>query len=129
MGWALSRRQALLFLRVSSLFPPAFLPVPACLPTSSDSPLPGRLALQLSNGVRGEALPPAASTSSSSPGAEGAGGLRGGSGSGRGPKAGAKPQPDAYEFSIRTPVTPARWNDYDEVRLAAATTPHHSRDG
>jgi hypothetical protein len=24
-------------------------------------------------------------------------------------------QPDAYEFSIRTPVTPARWDDYDEV--------------
>lgn len=26
-----------------------------------------------------------------------------------------RPQPDAYEFSIRTPVTPARWKDYDEV--------------
>ena len=25
------------------------------------------------------------------------------------------PQPDAYEFSIRTPVTPVRWKDYDEV--------------
>lgn len=24
-----------------------------------------------------------------------------------------KQQPDAYEFSIRTPVTPARWKDYD----------------
>lgn len=26
-----------------------------------------------------------------------------------------RPQPDAYEFSIRTPVTPARWRDYDEA--------------
>lgn len=25
-----------------------------------------------------------------------------------------RPQPDAYEFSIRTPVTPARWDDYDQ---------------
>ncbi|GAB4814575.1 hypothetical protein N2152v2_001621 [Parachlorella kessleri] len=25
-----------------------------------------------------------------------------------------RPQPDAYEFSIRTPVTPVRWKDYDE---------------
>jgi hypothetical protein len=25
-------------------------------------------------------------------------------------------QPDAYEFSIKTPVTPARWEDYDTVR-------------
>lgn len=24
-------------------------------------------------------------------------------------------QPDAYEFSIKTPVTPARWEDYDTV--------------
>ncbi|KAL4437434.1 hypothetical protein ABPG75_004573 [Micractinium tetrahymenae] len=37
-----------------------------------------------------------------------------------------KPQPDSYEFSIRTPVTPSRWMDYDEElegmfeRLAAA---------
>ncbi|KAI7837041.1 hypothetical protein COHA_009118 [Chlorella ohadii] len=29
-------------------------------------------------------------------------------------RAQARPQPDAYEFSIRTPVTPARWKDYDE---------------
>ena len=29
-----------------------------------------------------------------------------------------RPQPDSYEFSIRTPVTPARWRDYDEVRRA-----------
>lgn len=26
-------------------------------------------------------------------------------------------QPDAYEFSIRTPVTPARWIDYDTVSV------------
>ena len=25
-------------------------------------------------------------------------------------------QPDAYEFSIKTPVTPVRWADYDAVR-------------
>jgi hypothetical protein len=25
-------------------------------------------------------------------------------------------QPDAYEFSIKTPVTPARWAEYDAVR-------------
>ena len=24
-------------------------------------------------------------------------------------------QPESFEFSIRTPVTPARWDDYDEV--------------
>lgn len=30
-------------------------------------------------------------------------------------------QPDAYEFSIRTPVTPARWRDYDEVGSARAS--------
>lgn len=24
-------------------------------------------------------------------------------------------QPDAYEFSIRTPVTPPRWKDFDQV--------------
>lgn len=24
-------------------------------------------------------------------------------------------QPDAYDFSIRTPVTPARWKVYDQV--------------
>ncbi|KAI3429879.1 hypothetical protein D9Q98_010190 [Chlorella vulgaris] len=29
-------------------------------------------------------------------------------------KAKRQRQPDAYEFSIRTPVTPARWDDYDE---------------
>ncbi len=29
------------------------------------------------------------------------------------------PQPDAYEFSIRTPVTPPRWKDFDR-ELAAA---------
>lgn len=28
-------------------------------------------------------------------------------------------QPDAYEFSIRTPVTPPRWKDFD-VELEAA---------
>ncbi|PSC68513.1 suppressor of RPS4-RLD 1-like isoform X1 [Micractinium conductrix] len=37
-----------------------------------------------------------------------------------------KPQPESFEFSIRTPVTPARWDDYDEElegmfeRLSAA---------
>lgn len=25
--------------------------------------------------------------------------------------------PDGYEFSIRTPVTPDRWLDFDEVRF------------
>lgn len=34
-------------------------------------------------------------------------------------KAKRQRQPDAYEFSIRTPVTPARWDDYDEARPAA----------
>lgn len=24
-------------------------------------------------------------------------------------------QPDAFEFSIRTPVTPPRWKDFDQV--------------
>ena len=24
-------------------------------------------------------------------------------------------QPEAYEFSIRTPVTPPRWKDFDQV--------------
>lgn len=27
-------------------------------------------------------------------------------------------QPDGYEFSIKTPVTPPRWQDYHEVRDA-----------
>ena len=27
-------------------------------------------------------------------------------------------QPDAYEFSIRTPVTPPRWRDFDQVPCA-----------
>ena len=26
-------------------------------------------------------------------------------------------QPDSYEFSIKTPVTPVRWADYDAVRV------------
>ena len=25
---------------------------------------------------------------------------------------------DSYEFSIRTPVTPPRWQDFDQVTLA-----------
>ena len=29
----------------------------------------------------------------------------------------AETQPDAYEFSIRTPVTPVRWADYEQVSL------------
>ena len=33
-------------------------------------------------------------------------------------------QPDGYEFSIKTPVTPARWQDYDEVRPAESALPH-----
>jgi hypothetical protein len=37
----------------------------------------------------------------------------------RGRRLPTPPQPDAYEFSIRTPVTPARWEDYD-VELTAA---------
>ena len=28
-------------------------------------------------------------------------------------------QPDAYEFSIRTPVTPPRWTDFDAELEAA----------
>ena len=31
-------------------------------------------------------------------------------------------QPDAYEFSIRTPVTPPRWKDFEQV-LAAPSLP------
>ena len=27
--------------------------------------------------------------------------------------------PDGYEVSIRTPVTPPRWEDFNEVRAAA----------
>lgn len=26
-------------------------------------------------------------------------------------------QPDAFEFSIRTPVTPPRWRDFDQVTM------------
>ena len=26
-------------------------------------------------------------------------------------------QPDAYEFSIRTPVTPPRWADFEQVNM------------
>lgn len=29
--------------------------------------------------------------------------------------------PDGYEFSIRTPVTPARWQDFAEVRSQLAS--------
>ena len=32
-------------------------------------------------------------------------------------------QPDAYEFSIRTPVTPPRWKDFDQVSLL-----HHGHE-
>ncbi|EFN60188.1 hypothetical protein CHLNCDRAFT_133703 [Chlorella variabilis] len=35
-----------------------------------------------------------------------------------------RPQPDAYEFSIRTPVTPARWDDYHQAR----PPPHYQTD-
>jgi hypothetical protein len=31
-------------------------------------------------------------------------------------------QPDAYEFSIRTPVTPPRWKDFDQVPCACQPT-------
>ena len=31
-------------------------------------------------------------------------------------------QPDAYEFSIRTPVTPPRWRDFDQVPCACQPT-------
>lgn len=35
-------------------------------------------------------------------------------------------QPDAYEFSIRTPVTPPRWKDFDQVPYCLPTHfPHH----
>ena len=38
-------------------------------------------------------------------------------------------QPDAYEFSIRTPVTPPRWKDFEQVwcqRITLyRTTVHH----
>jgi hypothetical protein len=30
----------------------------------------------------------------------------------------ARDQPDAHEFSIRTPVTPARWEDFDKELTA-----------
>ena len=50
----------------------------------------------------------------------GSGGVRVGGGSSSAARAAAaqaaRPQPDAYEFSIRTPVTPARWDDYDQAR-------------
>ena len=31
-------------------------------------------------------------------------------------------QPDGYEFSIKTPVTPPRWQDYDKVMPAASAS-------
>lgn len=38
-------------------------------------------------------------------------------------------QPDAYEFSIRTPVTPPRWKDFEQVTncqlLSLAFQLHH----
>jgi hypothetical protein len=34
-------------------------------------------------------------------------------------------QPDSYEFSIRTPVTPSRWSDYDQVRSQACLCDVH----
>ena len=33
-------------------------------------------------------------------------------------------QPDGYEFSIKTPVTPARWQDYDEVSPGMSALPY-----
>ena len=37
-------------------------------------------------------------------------------------------QPDSYEFSIKTPVTPVRWADYDAVGpvLSTVLCAHHS---
>ena len=29
-------------------------------------------------------------------------------------------QPDAFEFSIRTPVTPPRWKDFEQVTHASS---------
>ena len=33
-------------------------------------------------------------------------------------------QTDGYEFSIKTPVTPARWQDYNEVRPTKSALPY-----
>ena len=35
-------------------------------------------------------------------------------------------QPNAYDFSIRTPVTPARWAVYDLVSLCSQRREHDS---
>ena len=37
-------------------------------------------------------------------------------------------QPDAYEFSIRTPVTPPRWTDFDEVTASCHVSALASHD-
>ncbi len=37
-------------------------------------------------------------------------------------------QPDAYEFSIRTPVTPPRWKDFDQVPGCLRTRIPHQFD-
>ncbi len=36
-------------------------------------------------------------------------------------------QPDAYEFSIRTPVTPPRWKDFEQVSLDCISRLAHSK--
>lgn len=33
-------------------------------------------------------------------------------------------QPDAYEFSIRTPVTPPRWKDFEQVGIPPPSLCH-----
>lgn len=60
----------------------------------------GTPSLGLANGIAGQ--PPAGTAGTAGDAA----------GAGDAPK--PSPQPDAYEFSIRTPVTPARWRDYDK---------------